>query len=300
MVCRDGRPYLAEALRSLDAQTFQDWELVFWDNGSRDGSADLARALGLRARVLGGPRELSLGAARRRAIEESRGRWVALLDADDLWRADKLERQVERMGRGDVGLCYADCDVIAANGRVLGRYSRRCRPVAGRIRHALLAENFIPTCTALFARDVCEEAGGPDPRLNAATDYELWLRMAAISPVAYDPHPLASYRIHRSNLTGDFQGAYAENREIYRQLLARNGDGSHQEHVLVRRALAALLWKWAARELIGHGTLRAVAHRSKEAWATAGGPARALADLSSCALRSIRGLGLRISMNRER
>lgn len=297
MVCRDGIPYLDEALRSLEAQTFGDWELVFWDNGSRDESARLARDLGARVRVLGGPERLSLGAARRRAIHESRGRYVTFLDADDLWRAAKLERQVARMERGDVGLCYADCEVIAADGRLLGVYSRRSRPASGQVRASLLSENFIPTCTVMLSRGVCESVGGPDPCLDVAADYELWLRVASVARVAYDPEPLASYRVHGRNLTGDYRGAYAENRRIYEHLLA---EGAQEERALARRALAWLLWKWAGRELLGRGSLRAAGLRSREAWSLAHGPGQALADLSSCAIRSVRGLGLRLAMNRER
>ncbi len=300
MVCRDGMPYLAEALASLEAQTFRNWELVFWDNGSRDGSAEAARALGPRVRVLGGAEPLTLGAARRRAVEESRGRYLAFLDADDLWRADKLERQVARMGLGDVGLCYADCDVIAADGRLLGAYSRRSRPVEGWVRADLVAENFIPTCTAMLTRDACLRAGGPDPCLNAATDYDLWLRVASAARVAYDPEPLASYRVHRSSLTGDYDGVYAENRRIYENLLAGGAGGSEPERALARRALASLLWKWAGRDLLGRGSARSAGLRCREAWSVARGPGQALADLSRCAARGLRGLGLRIAMNRER
>jgi teichuronic acid biosynthesis glycosyltransferase TuaG len=300
MVCRDGLPYLAETLRSLHGQTFREWELVFWDNGSRDGSADLVRAMGCRARVLGGAEALTLGEARRRAFEASRGRWLALLDADDLWRADKLERQTASMAREDVGLCYADCDVIAADGRTLGRYSWRARPASGRIRSALLAENVIPTCTALVAREVCDDVGGPDPDLNVAADYDLWLRVAARAQVAYDPEPLAAYRVRKGSLTGNFREAYAENRRIYRRLMAPSADGARGERERVRRALASLLWKWAVRELLEPRSPGAAARRSREAWAVAAGPGQALADLASVAIHTFRGLGLRMAMRRER
>jgi glycosyltransferase involved in cell wall biosynthesis len=300
MVCRDGLPYLPATLESLTSQTFDDWELVFWDNGSRDGSADLARALGTRARVLGGSEILTLGEARRRVVEESRGRYVALLDADDLWRADKLQRQVERMSRGDVGLCYSDCHVVASDGRRLGRYSHHSRPAAGRVRQALILENFIPTCTVMVARNVWRAVGGPDPRLNAAVDYELWLRVAAVSDIAHDPEPLASYRVHPGGLTSDFEDAYEENRGIYQDLLADNAGGVPGEHALARRALASLLWKWAGRELLAGSGPEAVARHCREAWSAAHGPGQALSDLVSCAVRNLRGFGLRIAMHRER
>lgn len=299
MVCRDGLPWLSATLESLERQTFIDWELVFWDNGSRDGSAEMVRALTPRARVLGGAEPLTLGEARGRAAEESRGRYLALLDADDLWRSDKLERQVERMSRGDVGLCYADCHVIAADGRRLGLYSRRVRPAQGRVRAALLAENCIATCTAMVAREAWSAVGGPDARLDVAADYELWLRMASVSDVAYDPEPLASYRVRPATLTGNVDKAYAENRQIYHKLLARADDGAPGERALARRALAFLLWKWVLLEILRGKGPGATIRRAREAWRAAHGPAQALADLSSCAVRTLKGIGLRIAMHRE-
>lgn len=299
MVCRDGLPWLPAALASLTRQTFEDWELVFWDNGSEDGSAELAAGIGDRARILGGAARLGLGAARRRAVEESRGRYVALLDADDLWREDKLQRQVARMDRGDVGLCYSDCHVVTADDELLGRYAQRSDPVEGRVREQLIADNFMPTCTVMVDRRVWDEAGGPDADLNAAADYEMWLRLAAVTKVAYDPEPLASYRVRPASLAADFEAIYGENRRIYRGLLGQAGGGSSGEGPLVRRALACLLWRWAGRELlVGDGP--SAARRAQEAWAAAHGARQALADLSSCAVRTLRGFGLRFAMHRKR
>ncbi len=300
MVCRDGLPWLPAALECLADQTFRDWELVFWDNGSRDGSADLAARLGERVTVLGGEANLPLGAARRRAVEESRGRYIALLDADDLWRRDKLDRQVARMEREGAGLCYADCHVIGAGGRPLGLYSSRSRPARGHVREALILDNFIPSCTAMVDRDVWRTAGAPDPSLHAAADYELWLRVSAITSVAYDPEPLASYRVRPASLVADFEGTYGENERIYLDLLAGDAAGARSEDALVRRALACLLWKWAGRELLAGKGPRAALLHSREAWAAAGGMVPALTGLLSCAVRTLHGLGLRILMHLER
>ncbi|MDA0311039.1 MAG: glycosyltransferase [Gemmatimonadetes bacterium] len=79
MVCYDGAALLSQTLAILTAQTLQDWELVFWDNGSTDGSADIARGLGARVRIFGGPERLTLGAARGEAVALARADLFAFL-----------------------------------------------------------------------------------------------------------------------------------------------------------------------------------------------------------------------------
>lgn len=97
----DERRFLREAVDSVRAQTFDDWELLLVDDGSSDGSSDIARGLAAsqpdRIRYLEheGHRNLGLSASRNAGIAQARGRCIALLDADDVWLPDKLERQLD-------------------------------------------------------------------------------------------------------------------------------------------------------------------------------------------------------------
>src|ERR1035441_6876343 len=82
----NGERYLRAAIDSVVAQTFQDWELIFWDNASTDGSAEIVRSYGdARLRYFRGERTVPLGAARKLALEKVRGEWIGFLDTDDLW-----------------------------------------------------------------------------------------------------------------------------------------------------------------------------------------------------------------------
>lgn len=300
MVCHNGSRFLREALDSVGAQTFGDWELVFWDNGSTDGSAAIARGYGPRVTLCGGPCRLATDRARNEAIHLSRSRYVAFLDADDLWRPDKLERQVARMAQGDVALVFSDCRIITAAGRVLGRYFQRTAPARGRAFEALLDENFIPFATVLADRAAILEAGGFDPTLRIAADYDLWLRLARLHAIDYDAEPLASYRIHEANLTGDFRAAYRENVRVYRRRLR---DPRLQDPHLQRRlhrALASLHWKWSARELLFERRPARALARFRAGWARAGSTGRALQDLAWFLRRGVRGAQVRYAMHRSR
>lgn len=91
----NGERWLHDALDSVFAQTFGDWELIFWDDQSADGSADLLRSYPAdpRVRYFYAPEQTPLGQAREQAIEQARGEWLAFLDQDDIWTPDKLQQQ---------------------------------------------------------------------------------------------------------------------------------------------------------------------------------------------------------------
>lgn len=297
MVCYNGAPYLRQALDSARAQTFTDWELVFFDNGSTDESAAIANGFDPRVRVVGTRTRVPLGLARSQAVAGSRGRYVAFLDSDDHWRADKLERQIRTLSAGKAQLAYSDCYVVSGRGRVLGRYSQRAIPARGYVLAPLLDENFIPLVTVMVDRDIITKAGGFDPHLQIAADYDLWLRIASRGSIDYDPEPLASYRTHSRNLSSDFRTAYRENLRIYRSW-RRTGTAETQGRA--RRAAAAVQWKWALKELlVGRRTDRA-ASRFRLGWARAGGGLGALRALFWLIVRQLRGAGLRYFMLRQR
>src|SRR5271157_4516573 len=95
MNVRNGASTLREALDSVLAQTFTDWEAIVWDDRSTDGSAEIvAQYSDPRIRYFLSREETSLGKARDTAIRQVRGEWLAFLDQDDLWMPRKLEMQI--------------------------------------------------------------------------------------------------------------------------------------------------------------------------------------------------------------
>jgi glycosyltransferase involved in cell wall biosynthesis len=92
----NGSPYLAEAIESVLTQTYRPVELIVLDDGSTDGSGDIAKRYGPVLRYIRQSRG-GMSAARNSAVREARGRFLSFLDADDRFRRDKLERQMEIM-----------------------------------------------------------------------------------------------------------------------------------------------------------------------------------------------------------
>ena len=226
MNCLNGEEYLREAMDSVVAQTYPDWEIVFWDNASRDASGTIAKSYGGRVRYFRGETTVPLGQARNLAIAEARGRYLAILDCDDVWLPAKLERQVALLERDpSAGLVFSDCHFMDAASRVLGTFFRRVPPPAGDPYLALLSgPNFIPGPTVIMRSDTVRKAGAYNPTYRYVESYELFVRLARAYRVVCLDEPLARYRIHGSNQAGAGQARMtAEMMQVIRESAAQIG-----------------------------------------------------------------------------
>ena len=160
--------FIAEAVASLRSQTLPPHEIIVVDDGSSDETATAAERAG--ARVIrqpnGGP-----ASARNTGIRAATTEWVALLDADDLSRPSRLERQAERLGDSKVA-------VVFSGHHVDGWVPKA--PPAPITFDVLWAKNWIPASTVLLRRSAWEASGGFDEarELIGVEDYNLWLRLA--------------------------------------------------------------------------------------------------------------------------
>lgn len=199
MNCLDEEEYVREAIESVVDQTYRDWEIVFWDNGSTDRSGEIAREYEPRLRYFRSEETVPLYEARNRALERCRGRYVAFLDCDDYWLPEKLELQMELFAENpDLGLVYSDS--ILTDGRHEWRNFERGTPERGYVFGELLARYWLHIHTVVIPRDVfdgLEEAF--DPRFQIAGDQDLFLRVAHEHPVDYVERPLAVWRMHGEN-----------------------------------------------------------------------------------------------------
>ena len=195
--------YLPAAISSVLAQTDSDFELLIVDDGSTDGSLALARAcFDPRVRVLVQPNR-GLSAARNAGIRATRGRYIAFLDADDMWVREKLALQSELLDRVPaVGLVYTRFGIIDAGGCVQsqGRSFLGARPSGAILRH-LLEGNVIGTASTIcLRRDLVEDRKILfDDIQTYAEDWHFYLRIAARTRIHYIPCTLAYHRQHSRN-----------------------------------------------------------------------------------------------------
>ena len=173
---------LAEAVESVRAQSFRDLELIVVDDGSDDETPLLAREPDiryLRIEHSGMP-----GAVRNRGVEVASGKYIAFLDSDDLWRPEKLERQLPLLEADEsVPLVHTREEWLRGE-RTVSQKSQRHRR-SGDIFSDALWKCTIGPSTVLMRRALFRELGGFDETLEVAEDYEFWLRLTSRYPVAY-------------------------------------------------------------------------------------------------------------------
>ncbi len=235
--CYNGEQFLRATLESILSQTATDWELIFWDNRSTDGSAALVQSYtDQRIRYFLADHATPLGEARNLAVAQARGEWIAFVDCDDVWYPKKLEWQLVAAGdNGDVGLVYGPVDLLLCSDSDSAKtlhamLSRLDCPPHGPcdIGPRLLDHNYIIFSTVLVRRAQFARVGGIDPRLVQNEDYDLLLKVAHGSLAVCIENVCASYRIHGSNNSHQrAEIGFEENRLIYRAL---------PDQVLVRRA----------------------------------------------------------------
>jgi glycosyltransferase involved in cell wall biosynthesis len=192
----NGERFVAEAIESVLAQTYEPLECVVVDDDSSDGTAAVLDRFGDRiVRVVSTARNSA--AARNAGVAAARGELLAFLDSDDVWEPAKIERQVELMRQDDgLGLVYCGLAFIDEDGRPLG--SAPPPEPAAVLRNTLLSEPpFVGLAqTGLVRRAAFEACGGFDTSMKRAEDGDLTWRLAARYPVAAVPEPLARYRRH--------------------------------------------------------------------------------------------------------
>jgi len=192
--------FLKETLRSLQLQTLTDWEAILWDDGSTDNSEEIARDMAgedSRFRLFGGER---IGHAHSlvRACAEARGRYIGILDSDDLLEPTALEETAAVLeSRPDIGMVYTDHVVIDGNGQRRG-IGRRCQIPYSKDRMLL---DFMTFHFRLIRMEVFAQIGRFDETYPLAMDYDLGLRIAEVTEIEHLSAPLYRYRVHRDSLS---------------------------------------------------------------------------------------------------
>jgi glycosyltransferase involved in cell wall biosynthesis len=254
---RNAATLLPEALDSVIAQSYDDWEAIVADDASSDGTAALAAGYHPRVSCVRSERNLGIGGARNLALRQATGELVALLDADDLWLPEYLQRQVARydaaVARGqDVGIVCCDAYELGARGLRAQTYSERAGWVDNVTLTTLLRRNTI-FVSALVPRAVVDELGGFATDCLGTEDYDLWLRIVESGrAVIAVREPLVQYRVADTTISTNLAAMSRATQTTYRHALGRGRLSAHQR-LVARRELRLQafveLWEEIARAM---------------------------------------------------
>ncbi len=188
--------FLRDALESVLAQRYENFELLVVDDGSTDESRSILEGYRDRVRSIFQDNQ-GVSAARNRGIAESTAPLVAFLDSDDMWHPDKLARQIERLQDASVGMVYTGLRYVDVDGNTLGTMldGRRGQMLE---ELALLRSPGVPASgsSAMIRRSVLEKVGPFDESLSTSSDWDMWRRIACHTSIDVVSEGLVFYRQH--------------------------------------------------------------------------------------------------------
>jgi len=200
MNCFNGKKFLRQAIESVLAQTYQNWEIIFWDNQSTDKSAVIFKEYNdPRLKYYYAPKHTWLYEARNYAIENASGEFIAFLDVDDLWLPEKLEKQILLFQDPEVGFACGNYWLKSEKKKKSWKALKGSIP-AGWVLNDLLKSYFVGLLTLMVRRTALESLDYPcDPRYHVMGDQDLVVRLSFNWKLGSIQEPIAICRKHESN-----------------------------------------------------------------------------------------------------
>jgi glycosyltransferase involved in cell wall biosynthesis len=250
--------YIQSTLGSVLAQTLENWELILVNDGSQDDTTEKVKP------YLADPRisyisqdNQGIAGARNTGIAAARGEWVCLLDHDDRWLPNKLEKQLEFAATYNLEIVSTDAFVVKGAERHL--YSTNFpKETVVALAHSLrdddvdifkllIEGNFLCSSSVAIKRQLFERLGLLDPKAAPADDYEMWLRCSAHAKIGYLDEPLIEYHMHEGNYSRDT--LFMLEKEIYALTKSRAGAAGAKQVELLENRIANLRGRAARMSL---------------------------------------------------
>lgn len=205
LTCYNGARWISEAIESVLAQTYRDFELLIIDDGSTDNSKEIAASYisDERVRYIY-QRNRGFSAAINKGIQESSGSLIGFVGQDDLWQPDKLELQVKYFGKHkNIDLVRSNYYSIDSEGRITRLIKAKVPSFSSRQKMVeyLFLNNYIGFESVLVKKKCFDEVGLFDERMVGFSDHDMWLRIAGSFDVGYLDLPLVKKREHEFRLS---------------------------------------------------------------------------------------------------
>ncbi|MBD2513924.1 glycosyltransferase [Nostoc sp. FACHB-973] len=195
---------VSQAINSVLAQTYKDYEIIVINDGSQDNTQQVLAQFSDRHCITTiHQANQGVSAARNAGIRSARGKYIAFLDDDDLWEPQKLEKQISVLDSNPyLGLIYSDSVSFSAQKGLSKRSYNAAFPTPNlQVVFTLFRYNYIPMPTVVVRQDCLEQVGLFDETVIPCEDYDLWLRLIEHFPIYFLNEPLARYRKSSNSLS---------------------------------------------------------------------------------------------------
>jgi len=197
---------IGKAINSVLSQTYQDYEIIVVDDASTDNTKEVVKDFAdLRINYIFHANNLGVSSARNTGIKASRGKYIALLDSDDEWLPEKLDKQVVILQNesSEVGVVCSWQFNINNN---IEYICKRClHKKDGYIYEDLLSTNPLSVPTVLIRKECFEKVGLFDSSLDGQEDWDMWIRIAKYYKFVLIKIPLVKYRIHHNQISNNLE-----------------------------------------------------------------------------------------------
>lgn len=244
--------FICESVESALNQTWRNIELIVVDDGSTDNTAEILSRYKNDIRLKYHYQDnMGQSAARNYGISLARGHYISFLDSDDVWIADKLEKQLEAtVNNPEYDIYYGDIILIDEYGNEISRDNMT--RYSGNVTGRLIGDNFISMSTTLTRRECFNRNGLFNESDRLAEDYELWLRFSVNCRFLYIPEYFCKYRVMNNQLSSNADKRLDCNEAIIRSFIQDN------RHILsgneIRRGLSHFYARRARYEA-GHSKI---------------------------------------------
>ncbi len=216
MPCYNMEKYIAATIHSVQQQTYSYWELLIVDDASTDGTADIVRSHQIqddRIHFVVKPKHSGIADTRNQCISMAKGRFLAFLDADDLWHPEKLEQQLQFMTERNIGFSYSSYDCVDEEGKPLEKMVKS----AGNMDYDAYLHNTIIGCSTVMI-DTTIIGNVFVPNFRTSEDTATWLNILKKGFLAYAiEQPLTSYRIRQHSASSNKLKASSDLWRVYRK-----------------------------------------------------------------------------------
>ena len=200
MNCYNGEAYLAESIKSVLSHTYENWELIFWDNLSTDKSKEILKGFSdERIKYFKADHFSTLYEARNLAIKQSTGQLISFLDVDDWWVPEKLALQIKCFENSEVGLVYSKYFVYNEKNKKKKLIRNKELP-QGHITRQLLDDYTMGIITVIFRKELLKTFNlNFNPKYNIIGDFDFNIKLSQKVKCSCIQKTLAFFRIHGEN-----------------------------------------------------------------------------------------------------
>lgn len=214
--CYNMERFISDTIDSVVRQTYPHWELLIVDDASTDGTVGVVQkhcAQDNRIQLVVKPQHSGIADTRNQCLKMAKGRFLAFLDADDLWHPEKLEQQLQFMTERNVGFSYSSYDCVDEDGNPTGKTIK----AAGNLDYNAYLHNTIIGCSTVML-DTEKVGTVVVPNFRTSEDAATWLNILRKGFIAYAiKQPLTSYRIRQHSASSNKLKASFDLWRVYRQ-----------------------------------------------------------------------------------